>query len=202
MKIFITGITGFVGSHLVDFLLENTDVEIHGLVRWRSPKENIIHCIEEINLHYGDLLDFSSLYRIINKIRPEKIFHLAAQSYIPYSFKVPVSTLDTNIIGTCNLLESIRIIKEKDGYDPIIDICSSSECYGQVLESDIPITEDCPLRPSSPYAFSKIVEDMLGFQYWKSYGLKTIRTRAFTHSGNRRGEVFCVSNFTKQIAMI
>ena len=202
MKIFITGITGFVGSHMVDFLLENTDVEIHGLIRWRSPKENIVHCIDKINLHYGDLLDFSSLYRIIDRIRPEYVVHLASQSYVPYSFEVPISTLDTNIIGTCNLLEAIRIIKEKDGYDPIIDICSSSEVYGQVLENDVPIKEDCPLRPASPYAVSKVGEDMLGFQYWKSYGLKTIRTRAFTHSGPRRGEIFCVSTFAKQIAMI
>ncbi len=202
MKIFITGITGFVGSHMVDFLLENTDVEIHGLTRWRSPKENIIHCVDKINLHYGDLLDFSSLYRIIDKIRPEFIVHSAAQSYVPYSFEVPISTLDINIIGTCNLLETVRIIKEKDGYDPVIQIISSSEVYGQVLESDVPIKENCPLRPASPYAVSKVGEDMLGFQYWKSYELKTIRTRAFTHFGPRRGEVFCVSTFAKQIAMI
>ncbi len=201
-KVFITGITGFVGSHLVDFLLKNTDIEVHGLIRWRSPKENIIHCIDKINLHYGDLLDFSSLYRIINKIKPEKIVHLASISYVSYSFEVPVSTLETNIIGTCNLLEVIRIIKEKDGYNPVIQIVSSSECYGQVQKNEIPIIEDCPLRPASPYAVSKVGEDMLGYQYWKSYGLKTIRTRAFTHTGIRRNEVFCVSTFAKQIAMI
>jgi len=133
------------------------------------------------------------LYRIIDRVRPRFIFHLAAQSYVPYSFDAPAATLDSNVIGTCNLLESIKIIRLKDGmnndgtfkYDPVIHICSSSEVYGQVGKEDVPIKEDCPLRPASPYAVSKVGEDMLGFQYWTSYGIKTIRTRMFTHSVSR-----------------
>lgn len=212
MKVFITGITGFVGSHLADYLLEQTSDDIHGLTRWRSPKENILHLVDNsrIIFEYGDLTDFASLYRIINRVRPRFIFHLAAQSYVPYSFDVPAATLDSNVIGTCNLLEVVKIIKLKDGmnndgsfkYDPIIHICSSSEVYGQVSEDNVPITEDCPFAPASPYAVSKVGEDMLGFQYWTSYGIKTIRTRMFTHTGPRRGDVFVVSAFAKQVAKI
>jgi GDP-mannose 4,6-dehydratase len=211
-NILITGITGFVGSHLADFLLEETDDNIHGLTRWRSPKENILHLVDNprITLEHGDLTDFASLYRIIDRVRPRFIFHLAAQSYVPYSFDAPAATLDSNVIGTCNLLEVIKVIKLKDGmnndgtfqYDPIIHICSSSEVYGQVSEDDVPIKEDCPFKPASPYAVSKVGEDMLGFQYWTSYGIKTIRTRMFTHTGPRRGDVFVVSAFAKQIARI
>jgi GDP-mannose 4,6-dehydratase len=211
-NILITGITGFVGSHLADLLLKTSVDNIHGLTRWRSPKENILHLVDNprIFLEHGDLTDFASLYRIIDRVRPRFIFHLAAQSYVPYSFDAPVATLDSNVIGTCNLLEVVKVIKLKDGmnndgtfkYDPIIHICSSSEVYGQVSEDNVPITEDCPFAPASPYAVSKVGEDMLGFQYWTSYGIKTIRTRMFTHTGPRRGDVFVVAAFAKQIAKI
>lgn len=202
MKALITGITGFVGSHLADLLLTK-DVEIIGLTRWRSPKENIRHLVNKVTLEYGDLLDFSSLHRVLNKHRPDIVFHLAAQSYVPYSFDVPAATLDVNVIGTCNLLEAIRMLRESIGsFDPIIHVCSSSECYGQVKEGETPITEDNPFRPASPYAVSKVAEDMLALQYFLSWGMKTIRTRLFTHTGPRRGDVFVVSNFAKQIANI
>jgi GDP-mannose 4,6-dehydratase len=206
VNIFITGITGFVGSHLADFLLEELPLpdQIYGLTRWRSPKENILHLIDNkrVHLEYGDLTDFSSILRIIDKIRPHFIFHLAAQSHVPYSFHNPIITLESNIIGTCNLLESIKILKEKDGYDPVIHCCSSSEVYGQVRKMDVPITEYCPLNPASPYAVSKVGEDMLALQYWTSYRIKTIRTRMFSHEGPRRGDVFAMSAFAKQIAKI
>jgi len=203
-NILITGITGFVGSHLADYLLKITDSNIYGLTRWRSPKENIIHLIDNnrVFLRHGDLTDFSSLYKILKEVKPIYIFHLAAQSYVPYSFDAPSATLESNVIGTCNLLEVVKIIKQEDGYDPIIHICSSSEVYGQVGKDDVPIKEDCPFRPASPYAVSKTGEDMIAFQYWTSYGIKTIRTRMFTHTGPRRGDVFVVAAFAKQIAKI
>ena len=200
MKALITGITGFVGSHLADLLLTK-NVEIIGLTRWRSPKENIQHIIDQMTLEYGDLLDFSSLYRILNKHRPDVVFHLAAQSYVPYSFDVPAATLDVNVIGTCNLLEAIRISRD-NRFDPIVHVCSSSECYGQVQEGETPIAEDNPFRPASPYAVSKVAEDMLAFQYYTSWGMKIIRTRLFTHTGPRQGDVLVTSNFAKQIARI
>ncbi len=202
-KVLITGITGFVGSHLAEYILKvNKSIKIYGIVRWRSPKSNISGILDYINLCYGDLEDYSSLEKILATVKPDVIFHLAAQSYVDFSFVSPISTLQTNIIGTANLLESIKTLKLQERYDPIIHICSSSEVYGQVKEDEIPIKETNPLRPASPYAVSKVGEDMLALQYFTSWGIKTIRTRMFTHEGPRRGEVFAPSNFAKQIAAI
>lgn len=203
-RVLITGITGFVGSHLADYILDvlDEDIDIFGLVRWRSPLDNIKDIASRIYLELGDLEDMGSLIRILEETMPDAIFHLAAQSYVTASFLAPVSTLLPNIIGTCNLLEAVRILREKNGYDPVVHICSSSEVYGQVEKMNIPITEDCPFNPASPYAVSKVGEDMLAYQYFKSWGIQTIRTRAFTHTGPRRGEVFVVSTFAKQIAEI
>jgi GDP-mannose 4,6-dehydratase len=203
MKALITGITGFVGSHLAEYILGNyPDVEVAGLLRWRSPRDNIEGIVDKITLHYGNLMDFPSVEKTLTEYQPDIIFHLAAQSYVDFSFLAPIDTLETNIAGTCNLLEVVKQLKQSQGYDPVIHICSSSEVYGQVEEDEIPIKEDNPLRPASPYAVSKVGEDMLALQYWTSWKLKTIRTRMFTHTGPRRGEVFVVSNFAKQIAAI
>jgi len=202
-KVLITGITGFVGSHLADYILENfPEVKILGLARWRSPTDNIRHILNKITLQFGDLLDPFSLKTILSRHGPDVIFHLAAQSYVTFSFSSPVATLNTNVIGTCNLLETVKELKFASNYDPIMHICSSSEVYGQVRKEDVPIKEDVPLRPASPYAVSKVAEDMLAYQYWLSWGIKTLRTRMFTHTGPRRGDVFVVSNFAKQIAAI
>jgi len=202
-KVLITGITGFVGSHLADYLLDlEEEIDIYGLSRWRSPRDNIKHIEDKIHLVYGDLLDSHSIYKCLSLLHPDIIFHLAAQSYVPYSFQVPASTLDVNGLGTLNLLECVNQLRSSENYDPIVHICSSSEVYGQVDPKNVPIKEDCPFNPVSPYAVSKVTEDMLGLQYWISYGIKTIRTRMFTHTGPRRGEVFVVSNFAKQIVDI
>jgi len=197
MKILITGITGFVGSHLAEYILNlNEGHEVYGLCRWRSPRENLKSIYNKVTLCDGDLCDLGSLIRHIETIKPDIIFHLAAQSYVLTSFNSPVHTLWTNVIGTTNLLEAVRITKA----DPVIHICSSSEVYGQVDPKYVPITEDCPFRPASPYAVSKVGEDMTAYQYWVSYKIKTIRTRMFTHTGPRRGDVFALSFFAKQIA--
>jgi len=202
-KVLITGITGFVGSHLADYILANfPEVQILGLARWRSPTDNIRHVLDKITLEFGDLSDLPSLKTVLSKEKPDVIFHLAAQSYVPFSFSSPIVTLNTNIIGTCHLLEAVKELKFSSAYDPIIHICSSSEVYGQVKENEVPIRESNPFRPSSPYAVSKVGEDMLAFQYWLSWKIKTIRTRMFTHTGPRRGEVFASSTFAKQIASI
>jgi GDP-mannose 4,6-dehydratase len=197
MKILITGITGFVGSHLAEYILSlKKENEVHGICRWRSPKDNLINIYDKVILHEADLQDLSSLVYTLKEMKPDIIFHLAAQSYVLASFNSPVHTLMTNAIGTTNLLEAVRILT----IDPIIHICSSSEVYGQVTRDDIPIKENCPFRPASPYAVSKVAEDMIALQYWLSYKIKTIRTRMFTHTGPRRGDIFAVSFFAKQIA--
>jgi len=202
-KILITGITGFVGSHLADYVLANfPNVQIFGLSRWRSPKDNIKHILNKVVLEYGDLTDLPSIQAVLAEHKPDVIFHLAAQSYVDFSFISPISTLEANVIGTCNLLEAVKGLKISSNYDPIFHICSSSEVYGQVKEEEAPIKETNPFRPASPYAVSKVAEDMLGLQYWLSWKIKTIRTRLFTHTGARRGEVFSESNFAKQIAAI
>ncbi len=202
MKILITGITGFVGSHLADFLLENIkDVEVHGIKRWRSKTDTVDHLGDKVAYHECDLKDAHNVYELIDKVKPAKIFHLAAQSFVPASWESPAETFETNVIGQCNLFESVRKFRVA-GYDPIIQIACSSEEYGLIKKEELPISETNPLRPLSPYAVSKIAQDYMGYQYFKSYGIRIIRTRAFNHEGPRRGEVFVSSNFAKQIVEI
>lgn len=207
MKALITGMTGMVGSHLADYLLENTDWDVYGLQRWRSPLDNIMHLMERINRHdrvfveYGDLNDQASLLTALEKVKPDYIFHLAAQSYPMTSFTAPFDTLNTNIIGTCRLLESVRLLHQK----PIIHVCASSEVFGRIPRERLPengIHEDCPFHPASPYAISKVGTDLVGRYYAEAYDMTVMTTRMFTHTGPRRGDVFHESTFAKQIAMI
>ncbi len=197
MRVLITGVTGFVGSHLAEYCL-SLGCEVYGTRRWRSPMDNITGIADQIQLLECDLLDESSTFQAISTSQPEYIFHLAAQSYVPSSFVAPRATLATNILGTLNLLEAVRRAR----IEPGIHICSSSEVYGQVEPDEVPITEQNPMRPQSPYAVSKVGEDLLAYQYFRSYGMKTIRTRAFTHTGPRRGSVFVASAFAKQISQV
>ena len=208
MKSFlITGITGQVGSQLADYILHNTDFSVIGIMRWQEPLDNIYHLADRINrkdritIHYADLNDYSSLYRALNASRPNYISHLAAQSFPKTSFDIPLETLQTNIIGTANLLECIRQLKDIDGYSPAIHVCSSSEVYGKA-ESGIPLSEDSKFHGASPYSVSKIGTDYLGRFYGEAYGLQTVVTRMGTHSGPRRSDVFFESTVAKQIALI
>ena len=199
MRVLITGITGFAGSHLVEYLLaEEPGVEIYGTKRWRSRMENIDHLQESIELIECDLKDANAVRQTLADIRPERIFHLAAQSYVPASWRAPSETLDNNIISQTNLFEAMRSLD----LDARIQIAGSSEEYGLVHPDEVPIKESNPLRPLSPYAVSKVAQDLLAYQYFRSYGLHAIRTRGFNHTGPRRGDVFVTSNFAKQIASI
>lgn len=197
MRALITGISGFVGSHLAEHLIEN-GYDVFGSIRWRSRLDNIIHIKEKIKLIETDMRDSHSVVSLINDTEPDVIFHLAAQSFVPTSWNAPQDTIYTNVIGTVNLLEAVRSSK----CDPVIQIAGSSEEYGLVHANETPIKETNALRPMSPYGVSKVAEDMISFQYFKSYSIKTVITRAFNHSGPRRGDVFVESNFAKQIAEI
>ncbi len=202
---FITGITGMVGSHLADYLLANTDWKIYGLARWNDSLENIEHLSSEINskerieLVYGDLNDLASLLVAVDKSKPNYVFHLAAQSYPQTSFDAPIETLQTNILGTANLLEALRLLRRKNA---VIHICASSEVFGRVPKEKLPINEECNFHPASPYAISKVGTDLVGRYYAEAYGMTIMTTRMFTHTGPRRGDVFSESTFAKQIAMI
>tara|TARA_R110000868_G_scaffold332651_2_gene593642 strand:- start:887 stop:1912 length:1026 start_codon:yes stop_codon:yes gene_type:complete len=207
-KALITGVTGMVGSHLVDFLLEHTDWEVYGFCRWNDSLDNLEHLAprinskDRINLIYGDLNDYPSLVRAIETAAPNYIFHLAAQSYPQTSFVAPLETLQTNIIGTANVLEALYHSKYKDAK---VHICASSEVFGKMPKNILPengINEDCPFHPASPYAISKIGTDLVGRYYAEAYNMTVMTTRMFTHTGPRRGDVFSESTFAKQIAMI
>ncbi len=206
-KAFITGITGQVGSQMADFLLENTDCDVVGMMRWQEPIDNLYHLTDKINkkdrifIQYADLLDYASLSRAIKNELPDLIFHLAAQSFPKTSFDSPIETLQTNIIGTANLLEVIRQLKEEKGYDPVVHVCSSSEVYGKA-KVGIALTENTTFHGASPYSISKIGTDYLGQFYGEAYGIKTFVTRMGTHSGPRRSDVFFESTLAKQIALI
>jgi GDP-4-dehydro-6-deoxy-D-mannose reductase len=198
-RVLITGVTGMVGSHLAEYILKDQkDCEIFGTKRWRSSLANVAHLDEKINLIDCDLMDPTGCTDLIKGVKPDYVFHLAAQSFVPESWKNPQVTLQGNMLMQLNLFESIRHC----GLDPVVQIALSSEEYGKVYPDELPITELNPLRPLSPYAVSKVTQDMLAYQYFASYGLKVIRTRTFNHEGPRRGEVFVTSNFAKQVAEI
>lgn len=205
--ILITGITGQVGSQLADYVLENTDFDVVGMMRWQEPMDNLYHLTTRINnkdrisLYYADLNDYAAILRMLRDVRPEFISHLAAQSYPKTSFNIPIETLQTNIIGTANLLENIRQLKELDAYDPVVHVCSSSEVYGKA-KPGAPLAEDTVFHGASPYSISKIGTDYLGQFYGEAYGIRTFVTRMGTHSGPRRSDVFFESTVAKQIALI
>ena len=198
----ISGVAGMVGSHLAEYLFDNTDWDIVGTMRWNDPIDNLEELSDRINrkdrisIVYADLNDAWSMRSAVNGV--DYIFHLAAQSYPKTSFDIPSETLQTNIIGTLNLLEAVR----QEAAEAWVHVCSSSEVYGRVPRELIPIKEDCPFYPASPYSISKVGTDLLGKFYADAYGLRVVTTRMFTHTGPRRGDVFAESSFAKQIAMI
>jgi GDP-4-dehydro-6-deoxy-D-mannose reductase len=198
MKVLVTGATGFVGSWLIDYLLTLPNIKIFGIKQWRSRTENIRHFENKVEFYECDLRDSSSVRQVIEKIKPDRIFHLAAQSHVPTSWLVPSGTLETNIMGELNLFEAVLRI----GINPRIQIAGSSEEYGLVKPDELPIREENPLRPLSPYAVSKVTQDMLAYQYFMNYKLHIVRTRAFNHTGPRRPPNFVCSDFAFQIAEI
>ena len=197
-KVLITGVAGSGGSYLAEYISKNhPDVEIHGLSYSRSTRINLEDLGGKIVHHEADLMDFSSVFSTLNKVRPDAIFHLAAYANVRASFHTPNTFLSNNILGTSNLFEAIRAAH----LDPIIQLSSTSEVYGQVDPRNVPIKESAPLKPVSPYAVSKATQDLLGWSYFTSYKMRIIRTRMFTYLNPRRSDLFA-SSFAKQVAWI
>ena len=210
MRVLITGITGFVGSHMADYLLENVpNVKIFAIRRWRSRDDSIKHLYSEekygddiqddVQFIEADLLDRGSLYNAIYISKPDIVYHFAAQSFPETSFLTPTSTLNTNIIGTTNLLEELKLAKDRNYCNPTILSVSSSEVYGNPKQDEVPITENNPISPANPYSISKVGHDLMSQYYAKAYDLRVITTRMFSHEGARRGKRFALSWFAYQI---
>lgn len=201
-KNLISGIGGFVASHLADLLLGKSE-EVYGTARWTDDMSNIRHIRDQITVCPMDLNDLGSCIKTIEEVRPDYVFHLAAQSFPSESFIYPKVTIETNIIGTLNLLEAIRMVRDSShNFDPVVHVCSSSEVYGLVTEDLVPIKEDCRFNPANPYGVGKVGTDMVGLMYFTNYKLKIIRTRMFTHTGPRRKMLSAEVNFARQIALI
>ena len=197
-NILITGITGFVGSHMADVISQNTNDKIYGTKRWMEATKNINHLIDNprVEILDCDLLDGASIDRVIKISQPSKVFHFAAQSFPGLSFLNPIITLQTNVVGTTYLLESIK----SNNLDPVIVSVSSSEVYGMPNKDEIPIKESNPIRAANPYSISKVAHDLMSQYYYKGYNMKIIITRMFSHEGARRGKEFALSSFAYQIA--
>lgn len=199
-KALITGISGSGGSYLADYIVaKHPKTQVHGILRWHSTSalSNLSNVSGKAKLHECDLNDFSSVFNVMRSVKPDVIFHLASHANVRASFDYPTAVLSNNILGTSNLLEAIRMAK----INPIVQICSTSEVYGQVSKKEVPIKETASIRPSSPYAVSKVAQDLLGFTYFRSYDMKIIRTRMFAYLNPRRIDLFATS-FARQVARI
>jgi len=199
-RVLITGITGSGGSYLAEYIAHNhPSIEIHGIFRWHSTTttNNLEDIRDQVILHECDLTDLGSVFSVLQDVKPDIIFHMASHANVRISFITPVSVMNNNIVSTLNLFEAVRMTKT----DPVVQLCSTSEVYGQVCQEDIPIKEDCPMRPVSPYAVSKVTQDLLGLSYFRSYQMKIIRSRMFAYINPRRADLFAAS-FARQIARI
>ncbi len=198
MRIFITGITGPVGSALAAYLLERGDLDIHVFKRWRSDTRPIEGLLGRVTVHEGDIDDPFSVAGAIGRAMPERIYHLAAQSYPSESWDAPISTLRTNIEGTINVLEAAR----RHTPDARIHIAGTSAEYGWVRPEETPIPETRQTRPVSPYGVSKVAAGLSGLQYRASYGMHVLVTRSFNHVGPHQGDRCSIQTFCRQMVRI
>ena len=199
-SVLITGVAGSGGSYLADYIVDNhPGIAVHGISRWHSTSSpaNLEHAGARVMLHECDLTDFSAVFSVLRDVEPDVIFHIASHANVRASFINPLAVLNNNIMGTANLFEAIRLLKA----DPIVQLCSTSEVYGQVNPGEVPITENQPIRCASPYAVSKVAQDLLGLTYFRSYGMKIVRTRMFAYLNPRRADLFATS-FARQVARI
>jgi GDP-4-dehydro-6-deoxy-D-mannose reductase len=197
LRALISGVCGFAGSHLADYLLTHTDLEVCG-TDIVSAGANIAHIRDRLELLVGDMSDAEVASEILSKANADYVFHLAAQAFVPLSWSDPWRTMENNIRSQLNILQ----ILVDSGARPRVLVVGSADEYGMILPDELPVTEDTPLRPYSPYAVSKIAQDMLGYQYFASHGLPIVRVRPFNHIGTRQSPAFVTSDFAKQIAEI
>ena len=200
-KVLITGITGFVGSHMADWILQNQPhVELHGTKRYHLSKmDNVRHIESKIHWHDCNLIDAFATVQLIKDVQPDIIFHFASESFVSPSWAHPQLYMTMNYNSTLNLLEGIR---QSGKESTKLHIPGSAEEYGDVPENEIPITDKTTLYPVNPYAVSKVAQDLIGYVYFRSYGTQVIRTRAFNHEGARRDKVFGIPWYAYQIARI
>jgi GDP-4-dehydro-6-deoxy-D-mannose reductase len=197
MRVLVTGITGLIGSHLAEWLLTQPEIEVVGFKRWRSPERNIQHLRGRIAVLEGDIEDPYAVAHAIERAQPDRIFHLAAQSYPAESWNAPATTLEANIMGTLHVLEAARRIVP----DARVLVAGSAAAYGLIAPDEVPIREDRPLRPVSPYGVSKAAQEMLAYQAAKSYGQQIYITRSFIHLGPRQDARPAAQTFARQIAL-
>jgi GDP-4-dehydro-6-deoxy-D-mannose reductase len=196
VRALITGISGFVGSHLAEYLLQHTDWRISGTVY--GPVDNVAHLTDRLALYPVELSQAKVVCDVVEETRPDYVFHLAAQPSAVISRSDPWFTLENNIRVQVNVLEAVV----KVGLVSRVLVVGSSEEYGQVTPDDLPIDEETPLRPTTPYAVSKVTQDYLGLQYYLSHGVAAIRVRPFNHIGPRQSKGFVAADFASQIAEI
>jgi GDP-4-dehydro-6-deoxy-D-mannose reductase len=196
MRILITGVSGFIGSHLSEFLLRK-NIEVHGTYFKEEELVNIKEFKDRIDLHLLDVRDEEKVKQLIKDTEPEVIYHLAAQSFPTVSWEKPKETLETNVLGTTYIFEAVKYL----GLDSKILVACSSAEYGFVTEDEVPVKEDHRLLPLHPYGVSKVAQDLLAYQYYKNFGMKSLRVRIFNTTGPRKTNDVC-SDFTKQIAAI
>lgn len=197
-RVLITGATGPVGSTLARYLLEQPDVELSVFKRWRSDPRALAPIIDRLQVYEGDIEDGYAVADAIAAAQPAYIFHLAAQSYPSASWGAPVATMRANVEGTVHVLEAVR----RHAPTARVHIAGSSAQYGVVKPEAVPIHETHPMRPASPYGISKVGQELLGLQYFDSYGVHTVVTRSFNHVGTRQGDRTAIQTFARQMALI
>jgi GDP-4-dehydro-6-deoxy-D-mannose reductase len=197
VRLLVTGAGGFVGGHLVDYLhAEQPEVEVHGVViphgsvSWRAASG--------ARVLEADLNDPLAAAAVVEEVRPDRIIHLAGQSSVHLSWLDPAGTLRTNVLGIVHVLDAAR----ERGLRPDVLVVGSAEEYGKVAPEEVPIREDAPLRPASPYAVSKVAQGALALLYGPAGGMRVVLTRTFHHTGPGRGEAFAESSFARQLAEI
>ena len=202
MRVLVTGIDGFVGSHMAEFLLRQPGVEVHGTIYDPRPSPLVRHLEGRVSLHRADVLESEAIAALVDSLEPERIIHLAGQAFIPTSVKDPAGTFRTNVMGGISILEAARAAGRKSRKAPSVLIVSSGEVYGHVEVSRQPIVESMPITPANPYAASKGAIDIIAQEYHRALGVDVFVVRPFNHSGPRQSPIFVCSDFGKQFASI